>query len=226
MPIKSQEEIAKNMKTLEFTCTHVIQRHNLLRQTIDSMVSNINGVDFSNSTIYINMDQAPTRILSDEDSTLDYLNKIFGRVVAHQPSSPNFTKAIHWCWSQPKEELFFHLEDDWVLREKVGIDDMLKYFEDSKVFALNLRAYSFKNPRPCLLQSLWRKSFCEEFLNTLDFQRNPENQLRSFVKGTEYYNIHYPKGIDDIIVEDIGREWLRNKGLQRNHISSRFINYR
>lgn len=213
------------MQPLEFTCTHISQRTDILQKTIDSIVRNLNGVDFAKSVIYINIDSCPNEQASKE--CVSYLGKIFGRVIYNITEEPNFTKAIHWCWNCPKRsELFFHLEDDWILEKKIELKNLLNYFSDPNVYAVNLRAYHFTHPRPCLAQSIWRKSFCKDFLETLDFQRNPESQLRSFVKNKcNNYNIHFPEDINDVIIKDIGRKWLSQKGLKRNHISSMFIKY-
>lgn len=216
------------MKSIEFTCTHVVQRGFLMARTAHSLFNKLKGVDFSKSTIYVNADSIVHRpdLRDYSNDVIKLLNKNFGQVIWNPTNSPNFSKAIHWCWSQPKEDFFFHIEDDWILKKEININELIQKFDDSDVYAVNLRAYSFNQPKPCLLQSVWRKSFCEKFINSLDFDRNPENQLRSFVKETKYYNIHYPEGIDDIVVEDIGREWLRKNSIERNHISSKFISYK
>ena len=72
----------------------------------------------------------------------------------------------------PEDDLFFHLEDDWILEEEVEIESLLKYFDDDKIFAVNLRAYGFSGPRPCLLPSMYRKSFCEKFITGLKATAN------------------------------------------------------
>ncbi len=215
------------MRTLEFTTTHVSQRGDIIRQTIDSFIDKVVDIDFSESTIYINLDSAPKEVPIEDSSqkTIEYLKSIFKDVIFNIPEEPNFTKAVHWCWSQPKNDFFFHLEDDWVLEKKIELLPLLDYFNDPKVFAVNLRAYPFKGPKPCLLPAIYRKTFCEEFIKTLDFERNPENQLRAYVAKTDLHNLHRPEEIKEIILTDIGRSWLLSNGLSRNHISSRFVNY-
>ena len=37
----------------------------------------------------------------------------------------NFAEAILWCFNQVKGEFFFHLEDDWILRKEININDMI-----------------------------------------------------------------------------------------------------
>lgn len=216
------------MRTLQFTTTHVAQRPDILRRTIESFQSNLIDIDFSNSKIFINIDFAPDypNLEDGSDKTIDFLNSVFGEVVFNKTEEPNFTRAIQWCWNSVEDEIFFHLEDDWVLEEKVSIEEIMPYFNNKNVFAVNLRAYKFAGPRACLLPALYRKSFCRKFVEKLDYYRNPENQLRSYVKvNKDFFNIHYPEDIHDIILKDIGREWLRHKGLKRNQISTKFIRY-
>lgn len=215
------------MIPLEFTCTHIYQRFDLLNQTIDMMTKFLIDVDFSKSTLYINIDTSPHLPLFEKESEeiINKINSIFGKVIINRTGIPNFSNAIKWCWSQPAEKLFFHFEDDWLLKKEIKVSEMIKLFDNEKVFAVNLRAYPFLGPKACLLQSIYRKSFCEEFINTLSEQKNPENQLRSFVQGKDVFNMHYPEEVTEIVLEDIGRNWLKVNKLRRNHTSSRFINY-
>lgn len=184
-------------------------------------------VDFSKSKLYLNIDSAPDlpHLEDQTQKTLEYLDKIFGEVIPNITKKGNFTKAIEWCWQQPKDDFFFHLEDDWVINKKVKIGNMLEYFSNDKIFAVNLRAYPFSGPRPCLLPSIYRKRFCLEFIEELSYTRNPERQLREFVAKTNQANVHYPEDINEIILKDIGRHWLLTKGLKRNQISNNFVNY-
>ena len=215
------------MRTLQFTTTHVAQRHSVYKRTLDSFTKHFKGIDFSKSTIYINIDFAPDlpQLIDESQKTIEYLEEIFYKVVPNITKEANFTKAIEWCWTQPDEELFFHLEDDWILEQNVHIDDLLKYFDNDKIFAANLRAYSFRGPRACLLPSVYRNSFCKDFIKTLKYHRNPERQLREYVANTELKNVHHPEDIHEIILKDIGRHWLLTNGLKRNNISNSFIKY-
>lgn len=208
--------------------THVAPRHDILRMTVDSLIDNMVNIDFSNSTIYINIDKIEfiDKIEDQRDKTKEYLSKIFKEVITNEPEYPNFSNALKWCWTQPKEELFFHIEDDWLLEKEVDIENIIPLFEDPNLFAVNLRAYHFSGPRPCLLQAIYRKSFCNKFASKLIETINPENSLRSYAKSNKnLYNIHYPEGINDIVLKDIGRDWLKFKGLKRNQISSKFVKY-
>ena len=216
------------MKEIEFTTTHVGQRHEIIKKTYLSFFDNLVDVDFAKSTIYINVDSTPNLagLVDESDKTIEFLEKYFGKVVSNITGEGNFTKALQWCWGQPKGDFFYHIEDDWILNRNISLDELFPFFNDENVFAVNLRAYHFAGPRPCLLPALYRSSFCKKFIEKLNEYRNPENQLRSYVSThKKFYNIHYPEDIQDIILKDIGREWLRHKGLKRNQISSKFIKY-
>ena len=218
------------MRNIEFTMTHVAPRHSILRQTVESLKENLVNIDFSKSTIYINIDPVIippiTHLVDQREETKNYLEENFGKVISNEPDEANFSNALKWCWTQPNEELFFHIEDDWLLEDKVDVEDIFPFFQDEKVFAVNLRAYRFSGPRPCLLQAIYRKSFCNEFALTLTDERNPENQLRTYVKKGELYNLHFPESINDIVLKDIGRNWLKQNGLRRNQISTKFTTYK
>jgi len=222
---------------LEFTTTACC-RPEILKRTYASFSKNIEGVDFSSSTLYINidsfshLDQSINQELVEE--CLSVARSFFGTVIYNAPEKPNFSNAVKWCWSQDfKNEFFFHLEDDWECTKKININKMFDLFKKKpNIVAVNLRAYSKLTNRLCLSPSLWRRSYAKKMSGILVENYNPEKQIRGKRNGGKnllgkevgiFNSIHFP---NKIIIRDIGRSWMvKNKLKKKNKGGGRFKNW-
>lgn len=203
---------------LAFTTTATC-RPEIIRKTYHSFVKNLKGVDFSKTTLYINIDPSPDKKIREE--TLDVAKCFFGRVVHRFPEVPNFTSAVNWLWATAESDYIFHLEDDWCLTKEIHIDDIYGQFENPEVKQVALRAYSYKYEKLCLSPSVWAKDVYKNFANKLDEKQNPEIQLR-----TDFVS---PKMIRCVgkkpIVKDIGRKWLSGQGLNKGNKKCNFTSW-
>jgi len=208
------------MNNLEFTTTAICGRPEILFQTYNALQENIN-IDLKKCILYINIDKSP--ISKDYNSILDIANSFFGEVIYRFSNSSNFALALKWCWSNVKNKHFFNYEDDWLLTETIDLNILIDLlYSDDKVFAVNLRAYPFSYPKLCLLPSLYRKEYTDIFINKIKPDYNPERSLRDYIRGKSIYNLHYPDKIDKIILFDLGRKWMKEKGLRKNGMSKNF----
>ena len=211
---------------LEFTSTAMC-RPGIFKKTIDSFSKNLRGIDFSQSTMYINIDPLPDPLLAKD--VIDIAKSYFKTVIANTPSVANFSKAVKWCWMQPKGEFFFHLEDDWVLRQPVNFRDMrhdlrrrkLKKASD-KLLSVNLRAYkTVHDTRVRLSPCLIRTAYAQVIAPKIRSDMNPEAQMRankyykSIAQG--YGSLMFPVTNKSIVpIVDIGIDWLnRQKDFSR-----------
>ena len=222
----------RTIENFEFTTT-ATNRPKILEETYKSFTNNIKDVDFGKSVLYINIDPVPE---GERKEAIEVAKKYFGRVVEKLPDVPNFTNAVKWCWSQPQGEFFFHLEDDWTLRSKIMIkelkDKLSCMIENSKRYriksrmldkyvAVNLRAYDFINDgRVCLSPGLFLTSWAKKAAEILDPQHNPERQMRrGFGIGKEFLiesrALHHPHNKNNIIINDIGRDWLEKSNYRK-----------
>lgn len=189
------------MRALEFTTTACC-RPELVDKTYTSFQKNLLGVDWKQSTLYLNVDPLPS------DKKQEYVKKIaqlfFGKVVSNEPDEANFCKALKWCWNQPKKD-FFHLEDDWIMTRKVNIEDLFIILNGKKELDMVcLRAYAeISDNRICLSPALIRYDFAARS-GRLESTKNPEQQLRT-IKGKAR---QFPLNSRGIAIKDIGRKWM------------------
>lgn len=212
--------------TLSFTTTS-LARPEILEQTYASFLNNIEGADMSKCTLYINIDPIPysNKIGSLQKSTLAVAKKYFNNVVYRLPEQPNFTDAVNWCWSSAETPYIFQLEDDWILLKKININNILSLFNKKSALEVILRAYTAKYTKLALSPSIWKYDLYKTFAGNLEITRNPEVQLRDacFASAFNQKNI-IVEGKDNPVVKDIGRKWLKSKGLKKLG-KAKFIQY-
>lgn len=207
---------------LEFGTTSTI-RPIISDHSFGSFHKNLKGVDWEDSTLYINIDPIPK---GNPEDVIRVAEKYFGRVIVNIPEEPQFCRALKWVLSKPTEDYFFYLQDDFTLDRNVHIDELKELLGnivgDKKVVCANLRCYNQINDmRICLSPFLGFSWWCFMLGKTLDERYNPERQTREKSDAnphggknpSKYCSYHYP---EKKIISDIGRQWLRLNGLKRN----------
>lgn len=203
---------------VSFTTTATC-RPEILRETYRSFSENLKDLDFSNVTLYINIDPVPDGSLAQD--TLEVAQAHFGRVVHRFSEKGNFTAAVNWLWSTASTDYIFHLEDDWTLDRPVSMDELMSHFENPKVMQVALRAYPYEYKKLCLSPSIWSKTLYKRFAGKLVETSNPEVQLR-----TDFVNSDMIRCVGSKpVIFDIGRKWLDEQGLKRGKIKNLFTTW-
>lgn len=217
------------MRKIEFVTT-ACSRPDIADTTYSSFYKNLQGVNFKESTLYLNVDPIP--VDTDPLKVVEVAKKYFGNVIVNIPKTPNFSLALQWCFTQPKDKYFFYLQDDWVMIKKFSIDTLFDHMGSSirdkknrpgTVVVATMRAYkTIKDNRICLSPGLFNSWWGKTFAQKMNVKFNPERQTRKKTlenpeggkMQSKYIGIHLPK--NTTVVEDIGRKWLVNVGLRRN----------
>jgi len=202
---------------MEFTATECI-RPEVAEQSWASFAQNLQGIDWDASTLYMNIDPLPTGLNSA--CMVTAAERFFGTVKCRYAHEPNFAYAFKWAWLQPKDDIFFYLHADWLLRQRVDIADMLALLaKDRKLAAVNLRAYANFTRKLCLSPVLIRRDVARGLSKQWNGQHSPEAQLRepSYREGgrclgMKIKSVHYPKRV---VIVDIGRAWMRQNGFRK-----------
>lgn len=207
------------MIKMEFSTT-AMSRPKLLNRTYGSFCKRLTGVDWGNSTLYLNVDPLPAK--TDPMEVVQIANKYFGSVIYRVPETANFTKAVQWCWSQVKGPHVFHLEDDWALLRKIPMVDIIEKmkhgYKKKKLVQVFLRAYKgISRNKVCLSPGLLDGDFVRSASEIFDTSLNPEIQLRG--KIVSGLSTNFSK---DITVVDIGRKWMKRSGYQHPSKKARF----
>ncbi len=206
---------------LEFTTT-ACNRPDVLEMTYRSYTSRLKNIDFSNSTLYINVDPAPN------SNNIQYIKtiaeKYFGTVICNFPKEPNFAAAVLWCFNQVKEDMFFHLEDDWILMRDVDINKMVNSLGKNNIQCILNKSSKYMSRKeagePALMPSLFSKKYVDKYVALMNDSKNPEAQMKYiFRKNTDKLRKHRSVlfGSRCEYSKDIGRQWLRKNGLRREY---------
>lgn len=203
---------------IEFTTT-ACTRPEVIDETYFSFTSNLKGVDFNNTTLYLNIDPIPFKEKAIE--VVDVARKYFGNVVYNITENGNLTSAIKWTWGKLEREFNFYLQDDWILLSDVSIDTLVSKIQsqnDANCVSVTLRAYEKKSNRIVLAPSLFLSSFCKKISTDINEKYSTERQLwyssgDKCVLEKGLYSLRHPD--NGLIIKDIGRDWLSNKGYKK-----------
>ena len=205
---------------ITFTTTS-LNRPEISQKSLESLKNNLN-VNLKEFSIYLNIDPIPNS--EGVNNVVKLFESYFGTVITNITSSPNFPKAVKWCWGSAETDFIFHFEDDWIFTDKVDIVKIMSLFKNEKIMQVVIKAYDYHYSKMVLSPSIIKKQCYKPFAKHLDETLNPEIQLRN----KKIFNID-PNMIatysSNVILKDIGRKWLQQNKLERNKIKSRFINY-
>ena len=155
-----------------------IKRPEILRLCLETFKRNLlNQFDVR---IIINVDPVGEENYSQKD-IVNIAKEYFPKVISRTPRKGNFSKAVYWGWRQVKTEFFFHLEDDWLLKDfipayrlqkKIAIKDIVSItfnITSNKKYPKLYEAYHLKtfSLRPCVFRSKYIKEK-EDKIKVLD----------------------------------------------------------
>ncbi len=208
-------------------CTTACVRPELLKQTYKSFNNYLKGVQLKDNELFINIDPVPENNQSKIKEIMDISNYYFKKVIVNKPVTANFTQAVKWCWENANTEFIIHIEDDWVLEDVIDVEKAINNLKvDYKIMQFVFRAYEYRYKRIVLSPSIIKKQLYKFMAEKLIPSRNPEMQLhvQGKIRGREAENIlTYPK--EKIIVKDIGRPWLKLKGLNHGDRKYTFVKW-
>lgn len=197
-------------------------RPELLRQTLQSFTNNLVGLDAANAIMLINVDPAPVGDPDRTDEVLNVARDFFGCLIYNTPDIASFPMAVKWLWTAVDKEHdapFLHLEDDWVLTQRVELAPLLERFDaDRNLTSIALRAYrDMAGGRVVLSPSLIRPSHAARMAAVMRADQDPEKSLRPWHKVRQMLNLKAAIWPDKrVVVRDIGREWMAHRGLAKN----------
>lgn len=205
-------------RNISFTTTS-LNRPEILEKTFSSFTNNIKDIDFKQCQLFINIDPIPN---DQRENCIEICKKFFGECFINLPDSPNFTKALNWCWKKANTDWIFHLEDDWLLLKEINLVDLIKKFENKK--HIHLRAYkNHPYATTSLSPSLIRKDHYKSMVDKFDLNRNPEHQIQ--LNQVVIINKNDMCATSEVIVKDIGREWLENNKMKKPNNKDKFTSY-
>ena len=177
--------------------------------------------------LIVNVDPIGDTKYTQQD-VIKICKKYFPNMLSNMPAEPSFSKAVLWCWQQINSKIFFHLEEDWCLKSKVDVKNMLAPFENKEVVSVRLnitRNSKFKaidnlviTDAFSLNPSFFRSAFIKEKIKKFDANQDPEKQICKNIKSGLFPNpkfILYGKFNEKSLVIDTGKIWRENRSLDK-----------
>lgn len=173
--------------------------------------------------LIINIDPLPCHDDELLRKMLVICDKWFSEVIYRYPKTPSFPAAVQWVWSQVQTSIFFHLEDDWLLRKKIDLVAVTnKFSSDSRLAEVTLnpsRNRANKTPGLALRPSFFRTSFVQAALPYFDLSLDPEKQWRAHLAPDGALNGWrfelYGSSSEGRHVKDMGALWRKMHALEK-----------
>jgi hypothetical protein len=221
-------------------------RPEILERTFKSFFKNLWTPKDPELKLIINIDP----VGSSKDKSGDIIeicSNYFREVQINRPEKAHFPSAIQWTWTQTKAPFVFNLEEDWELLYFMNWNNMLQCFiQNPKLvhlrfskfkstlltcknwsFFFNWNGGYFQCPDKdkgtvgwCGHPSLNRGNFIRECLPHINFDKNPEKQIKSHntkIKALidkSDFGCYIPQNSPPNI-RDIGREWMLINGFRK-----------
>ncbi|MDP9572466.1 UNVERIFIED_ORG: hypothetical protein J2W66_002959 [Agrobacterium larrymoorei] len=129
------------MPTIDI-CLVAGRRPDLLKTTLQSFSASV-FENFNVTNFYANIDPIFGGT-DDEKRTQDVIRSFFPDAHITTPENPNFCTAVKRNWLSTQSPFVFHLEDDWVVNEKIFSAEILEIFSNKDVAQVSLNHF-YKN---------------------------------------------------------------------------------
>ncbi|NTE86915.1 glycosyltransferase family 2 protein [Agrobacterium rubi] len=224
------------------------RRPELLQKTLESFSKN--AFQFHNViNVYANIDPIFGDV-DDEARCIAVLKSHFDGAIISTPSAPGFTAAVKRLWRNTTADYVFHLEDDWIALDTLDQRVDRCFTGDIKQVSfhsanqnwdiarkghlhrgkrylkfLGVRLPTSSYPKFTTSPSVIDGDIARECAKLMDPAFDPEKQFYSSVNhamerhiGSFNNYIFSPNRVP--VVEDTGREWRDERGIQKKIINA------
>ena len=95
-------------------------RPELLRQTLASFKEQLLS-NFTIAEVFANIDLWGGTT-AEQDCCIRLVKELCPGATISAPAQPSYGRAIQWLWSQPSSDFILHIEDDWLLLDRICPD--------------------------------------------------------------------------------------------------------
>jgi len=166
---------------MDITMT-AVRRPEVIEKTLKSFTENLFVIPEDHRLI-VNIDPIGDEDDKHNNKTISILKKYFPNIVIFEPNSPSFPKAVIRIWKEVKSNLFFHLEDDWILKRPIFMNELTQPLKQNKDLAC-MRLYKenipfSNNPKMfgCSYNYHGTRSFTNTYFTPVPGSNNWKNQF-------------------------------------------------
>lgn len=225
---------------IDITMTGALRKE-ILEQTL---VSILNFVKYDGRFRLI-IDVAPVGDNNQtQQEVVDIAEEYFDNII-YRAIDPSYqSEAVKWTWKMSDSKYILQWEDDWVAVKKIDLNKIIEYFNEiknlgvisfdrvekpvktysgyqgrykeiSNKFFIRTKGKSLGGP-PALMKRYYVRQALEYILpnESLDITTNT-SIVQDFLSGWTH-GWYLGEDGEGCQVKDIGKEWLKSKGLKRN----------
>lgn len=111
-------------------CLVAVRRPLLLRKTLESFCETL-FPRFNIANFFANIDPVFGNS-DDQHATADTIRSFFPDAHITMPETPGFSTAVKNNWLATRSPVIFHMEDDWVINERIDPEEIFSIFESNK----------------------------------------------------------------------------------------------
>jgi hypothetical protein len=226
------------------------RRPELLARTLDSFSKGLFR-NFEINKFIVNIDPFAGNE-DDHDRCRTLITNLYSDSVIIEPVAPSFGRAVKRTWLNSSADFIFHLEDDWILCDTLHPEDVFPLFDSETKAAKLVSAECNLHRSPFQVYQktkrflgipvgrtvfnefstspgFWDGEVAREFAMLINPDLDPEKQIRPqfnlalFTFLNQYRCRFIPSKSGGILIKDIGREWRREKGLEKIVLNGRSI---
>ena len=194
----------------------------------------------------INVDPVGDTAKHSQMDVVEVCREYFDVVVQRTPESPSFAGAVQWCWRQVETDLFFHLEDDWILRREIDPNELVGLFKNGRVVGATLNRRNRKEalatlerenkpaifhtnlyvnyPEVSLNPSLFRKAYLQSVANRMGEEQDPEYQASKLTANDS--ELFLWRITETPVLIDTGKYWRRSRNIIKSKSDQQFSSWR
>ena len=188
--------------------------------------------------VIINVDPAGETSRYSQLDIVGICERYFDVVVSRISETASFSAAVQWCWRQVETDIFFHLEDDWLLKKQITPKNVLALFENDNVVSVTLNkrnqsisdtAYNDSESENSnvnndyirvrnlsLSPGFFRARYINELLSVFDITKDPENQFTGKGSTTSYpHPVFLRSNTKRRLVIDTGTKWRNSMAFRK-----------
>lgn len=203
-------------------CVPTVYRPEILEATLASFRKHLD-FNLHQLPLLLHVDAAPQPLPCSADDVVEVARRFFTDIeVLVQPVNVGYPTAAKWLLSIAKTPWIFYLEDDWVMRRTVSLEDLYAYAAsktaDTNIVQVRLSRSGVNNSSLiCTSPGLVRRDFYHMVAERMQTDMAFESQFKKLadeVYGTRKIARVFRSEKSDTVVDN-GRSWRSDRGLRK-----------
>lgn len=204
-----------------------VRRPDLVRRTLASFQENL-FQRLPVQRLFVNIDPvwgSPP----EGEHVREICSSMFPGAVVRMPTQASYGGAVKWLWNQPETKWLLHLEDDWLLSNKISLFRLRWQMQDIDVAQIKIANWKrlkrrHRPPELGLCPLFCRTSFAKIVSAKIDVSLDPDKQFRDgtnpelMAAVKDFRAVYFGGPLTCETAIDIGRDWRDMHGIEKKKL--------